>query len=128
MLYPVPHTVLLGYLLALLVTVEVLYQRSAANRGLFDSPERSLLRFIWISFFPFLLFALGVAVQAFDGAVHAVEVLSSFHGSSLEPASRFITYNPLCHTTLTVVWHAICHRQLLAVLSFFFFFFLSQIY
>lgn len=116
MLRPLPHTVLLGFLFALIVTVEVLYQLSAAKDGLFENPGPGFLRFIWISFFPFLLFALGIAIQAFDGAVRAVELLTAFHGDP-QPASRFITYNPLCHTTVTVVWHALRHRQLLSILS-----------
>jgi hypothetical protein len=116
MLAPFPCGALLALIFGFTVTIEALYRLSKARDGLFDEPKPGLERFLWASVFPALVFTFGIAIQTFDSAVRAVELLTAF-GQDSQPASRFVTYNPLCHTTITVVWHALCHGQSVAMLS-----------
>jgi hypothetical protein len=113
-----PCGALLALIFGFAVTTEALYQLSKARDGLFDELKPGLERFLWASVFPAFVFAFGIAIQTFDSAVRAVELLTAF-SQDPQPASRFVTYNPLCHTTVTVVWHTLlhCHGQSVAMLS-----------
>jgi hypothetical protein len=114
-LSPLATTALLALILILMILMEILHQVSITRNGLFDNPA-VFERFLWASLFPVLLAAFGLCMQAFDGAVRAVELLTAF-SHNVKPASQFVTYNPLAHTTLTAVWHALSHGQSVGMLS-----------
>jgi hypothetical protein len=49
-------------------------------------------------------------------AVRAVEFLTAF-SHNVQLASQFVKYNPLTHTSITAVWHALLHGQSIGMLS-----------
>jgi hypothetical protein len=83
---------------------------------LFEVPTSLVGRYSWVYLSPLIVFALGLALEAFDSAVRAVQLLTAF-AHTPQPADRFITYTPLGHTAITLLWHVISHGQWMSIAS-----------
>ncbi|KDQ58668.1 hypothetical protein JAAARDRAFT_34503 [Jaapia argillacea MUCL 33604] len=107
---------LISALLGMIATLEALYQASRHRHGLSNDHPGDLAHYSWTYAAPAALFIIGLAVQSFDWIIRTIETFALLRRRLL-PGPRFITFNPLHHTTLAVAWRAVYHRQIFLLLS-----------
>jgi hypothetical protein len=115
-LHPAAQAGVLSAIFFLIVTIEAMLQISRKTQGLFEDPISLVGRYSWLYLFPVVFFIIGLTLEVFDSAVRSVQLLTAFSYTP-QPADRFITYTPLAHTAVTLLWHALSHAQVVGLAS-----------